>query len=156
MKRTIAILMLFSIAYATPKSRLSDCEEALQKMTLSKCEVYDTIYLTYTNVVNNNDCIKEVPTRKDVKIAKQSEKTKRRGLITQKHEALAEIKAIKAIEKSDNKVEVKTDKFLNFIQGLTRMSAILMAGGFFAAGGAGFKLLQIAKDKIPFLSWLPI
>jgi hypothetical protein len=156
MKRTIAILMLFSIAYATPKSRLSDCEEALQKMTLSKCEVYDTIYLTYTNVVNNNDCIKEVPTRKDVKIAKQSEKTKRRGLITKKHEALAEIKAIKAIEKSDNKVEVKTDKFLNFIQGLTRMSAILMAGGFFAAGGAGFKLLQIAKDKIPFLSWLPI
>jgi hypothetical protein len=156
MKRTIAILMLFSIAYATPKSRLSDCEEALQKMTLSKCQVYDTIYLTYTNVVNNNDCIKDVPTRKDVKIAKQSEKTKRRGLITKKHEALAEIKAIKAIEKSDNKVEVKTDKFLNFIQGLTRMSAILMAGGFFAAGGAGFKLLQIAKDKIPFLSWLPI
>jgi hypothetical protein len=156
MKRTIAILMLFSIAYATPRSRLRDCEEALQKMTLSKCKVYDTIYLNYTNVVNNNDCIKDVPTRKDVKIAKQSEKTKRRGLITQKHEALAEIKAIKAIEKSDNKVDVKTDKFLNFMQGLTRMSAILMAGGFFAAGGAGFKLLQIAKDKIPFLSWLPI
>jgi hypothetical protein len=156
MKRAITILMLFSIAYANPKSRLSDCEEALQKMTISKCQVYDTIYLTYTNVVNNNDCIKEVPTRKDVKIVKQSEKTKRRGLITQKHEALAEIKAIKAIEKSDNKVDVKTDKFLNFMQGLTRMSAILMAGGFFAAGGAGFKLLQIAKDKIPFLSWLPI
>jgi hypothetical protein len=146
MKRAITILMLFSIAYATPKSRLRDCEEALQKMMLSKVIIADTTYIT-------ERC---EATRKDVKIAKQSEKTKRRGLITQKHEALAEIKAIKAIEKSDNKVEVKTDKFLNFIQGLTRMSAILMAGGFFAAGGAGFKLLQIAKDKIPFLSWLPI
>ena len=146
MKRAITILMLFSIAYATPKSRLRDCEEALQKMMLSKVIIADTTYVT-------ERC---EATRKDVKIAKQSEKTKRRGLITQKHEALAEIKAIKAIEKSDNKVEVKTDKFLNFIQGLTRMSAILMAGGFFAAGGAGFKLLQIAKDKIPFLSWLPI
>jgi hypothetical protein len=146
MKRAITILMLFSVAYATPKSRLRDCEEALQKMMLSKVIIADTTYIT-------ERC---EATRKDVKIAKQSEKTKRRGLITQKHEALAEIKAIKAIEKSDNKVEVKTDKFLNFIQGLTRMSAILMAGGFFAAGGAGFKLLQIAKDKIPFLSWLPI
>jgi hypothetical protein len=146
MKRAITILMLFSVVYANPKSRLRDCEEALQKMTLSKVIIADTTYIT-------ERC---EATRKDVKIAKQSEKTKRRGLITQKHEALAEIKAIKAIEKSDNKVEVKTDKFLNFIQGLTRMSAILMAGGFFAAGGAGFKLLQIAKDKIPFLSWLPI
>jgi hypothetical protein len=146
MKRAITILMLFSITYATPKSRLRDCEEALQKMMLSKVIIADTTYIT-------ERC---EATRKDVKIAKQSEKTKRRGLITQKHEAIAEIKAIKAIEKSDNKVEVKTDKFLNFIQGLTRMSAILMAGGFFAAGGAGFKLLQIAKDKIPFLSWLPI
>jgi hypothetical protein len=146
MKRAITILMLFSVAYATPRSRLRDCEDALQKMTLSKVIIADTTYIT-------ERC---EATRKDVKIAKQSEKTKRRGLITQKHEALAEIKAIKAIEKSDNKVAVKTDKFLNFIQGLTRMSAILMAGGFFAAGGAGFKLLQIAKDKIPFLSWLPI
>ena len=144
--KAITILMLFSVAYATPKSRLSDCEEALQKMMLSKVIIADTTYIT-------ERC---EATRKDVKIAKQSEKTKRRGLITQKHEALAEIKAIKAIEKSDNKVEVKTDRILNFIQGLTRMSAILMAGGFFAAGGAGFKLLQIAKDKIPFLSWLPI
>ena len=144
--KAITILMLFSIAYANPKSRLRDCEEALQKMMLSKVIIADTTYIT-------ERC---EATRKDVKIAKQSEKTKRRGLITQKHEALAEIKAIKAIEKSDNKAEVKTDKFLNFIQGLTRMSAILMAGGFFAAGGAGFKLLQIAKDKIPFLSWLPI
>ena len=140
--------MLFSVvyAYATPKSRLRDCEEALLKMTLSKVIIADTTYIT-------ERC---EATRRDVKIAKQSEKTKRRGLITQKHEALAEIKAIKAIEKSDNKAEVKTDKFLNFMQGLTRMSAILMAGGFFVAGGAGFKLLQIAKDKIPFLSWLPI
>ena len=146
MKRAITILMLFSVAYATPRTRLSDCEEALYKMTISKVIITDTIYLS-------ERC---EATRRDVKIAKQSEKTKRRGLITQKHEALAEIKAIKAIEKSDNKVEVKTDRFLNFIQGLTRMSAILMAGGFFAAGGAGFKLLQIAKDKIPFLSWLPI
>ena len=144
--KAITILMLFSIAYANPKSRLRDCEEALQKMMLSKVIIADTTYVT-------ERC---EATRKDVKIAKQSEKTKRRGLITQKHEALAEIKAIKAIEKSDNKAEVKTDKFLNFIQGLTRLSAILMAGGFFAAGGAGFKLLQIAKDKIPFLSWLPI
>jgi hypothetical protein len=144
--KAITILMLFSVAYATPRSRLRDCEDALQKMTLSKVIIADTTYIT-------ERC---EATRKDVKIAKQSEKTKRRGLITQKHEALAEIKAIKAIEKSDNKVAVKTDKFLNFIQGLTRMSAILMAGGFFAAGGAGFKLLQIAKDKIPFLSWLPI
>ena len=146
MKRAITILMLFSVAYATPRTRLSDCEEALYKMTISKVIITDTIYLSQRCEA----------TRKDFKIVKQSEKTKRRGLITQKNEAIKEIKAIKAIEKSDNKVEVKTDKFLNFIQGLTRMSAILMAGGFFAAGGAGFKLLQIAKDKIPFLSWLPI
>ena len=146
MKREMIILMLFSVAYATPRSRLRECEEALYKMTISKVIITDTIYLS-------ERC---EATRRDVKIAKQSEKTKRRKLITQKHETLAEIKAIKAIEKSDNKAEVKTDKFLNFMQGLTRMSALLMAGGFFAAGGAGFKLLQIAKDKIPFLSWLPI
>jgi hypothetical protein len=96
--KAIIILMLFSVvyAYATPRSRLRDCEEALYKMTLSKVIIADTIYIT-------ERC---EATRKDVKIAKQSEKTKRRGLITQKHEALAEIKAIKAIEKSDNKVEV--------------------------------------------------
>ena len=148
MKRAITILMLFSVvyAYATPKSRLRDCEAALQKMILSKVIIADTTYIT-------ERC---EATKRDVKITKQSEKTKRRGLITQKNEAIKEIKAIKAIEKSDNKAEVKTDKFLNFMQGLTRMSAILMAGGFFAAGGAGYKLLQIAKDKIPFLSWLPI
>jgi hypothetical protein len=146
MKRAMIIFMLFSVAYATPRSRLRDCEDALQKMTLSKVIITDTAYITQRCEA----------TKKDVKIVKQSEKTKRRGLITQKNETIAEIKAIKAIEKSDNKAEVKTDKFLNFMQGLTRMSAILMAGGFFAAGGAGFKLLQIAKDKIPFLNWLPI
>ena len=146
MKRAITILMLFSLAYATPKSRLSDCEEALQKMTLSKCEVYDTIYLTYTNVVNNNDCIKDVPTRKDVKIVKQSEKTKRRGLITQKHEALAEIKAIKAIEKSDNKVEVKTSvvyQIGTFAKGATRAFIILII-----SSGAGGAVVKFIFDKI--------
>jgi hypothetical protein len=46
MKRAITILMLFSIAYATPRSRLRDCEEALQKMTLSKVIIADTTYIT--------------------------------------------------------------------------------------------------------------
>ena len=146
MKRAMIIFMFFSVACATPRSRLRECEEALYKMTLSKVIIADTAYVTERCEAN----------RRDFKIVKQSEKTKRRGLISQKNETIAEIKAIKAIEKSDNKAEVKTDRFLNFMQGLTRMSAILMAGGFFAAGGAGYKLLQIAKDKIPFLSWLPI
>ena len=60
------------------------------------------------------------------------------------------------IVRDNNKTEVKTDKFLNFMQGLTRITAILTAGGFFAAGGAGLKLLQTLKEKVPFLSFLPV
>jgi hypothetical protein len=136
MKRAITILMLFSVAYATPRTRLRDCEEALQKMTLSKVIIADTTYIT-------ERC---EATRKDVKIAKQSEKTKRRGLITQKHEALAEIKAIKAIEKSDNKVEVKTSvvyQIGTFAKGATRAFIILII-----SSGAGGAFVKFIFDKI--------
>jgi hypothetical protein len=44
--KAITILCLFSIAYATPRSRLRDCEEALQKMMLSKVIIADTTYIT--------------------------------------------------------------------------------------------------------------
>tara|TARA_R110000822_G_scaffold17244_2_gene58250 strand:- start:615 stop:1037 length:423 start_codon:yes stop_codon:yes gene_type:complete len=134
--KTITILMLFSIAYATPRSRLRDCEEALQKMTLSKVIIADTTYIT-------ERC---EATRKDVKIAKQSEKTKRRELITQKHEALAEIKAIKAIEKSDNKVSVKTSvvyQLGTFAKGATRAFIILII-----SSGAGGAFVKFIFDKI--------
>ena len=134
--KAITILMLFSIAYATPKSRLRDCEEALQKMMLSKVIITDTTYIT-------ERC---EATRRDVKIAKQSEKTKRRELITQKHEALAEIKAIKAIEKSDNKVSVKTSvvyQLGTFAKGATRAFIILII-----SSGAGGAFVKFIFDKI--------
>jgi hypothetical protein len=142
--KAITILMLFSIAYATPKSRLRDCEEALYKMTLSKVIIADTTYIT-------ERC---EATRKDVKIAKQSEKTKRRGLITQKHEALAELKAVKAISKSDNKVEVKTDKFRNLMNTITKLMALGVLGGVAGGGALLLKGYQLLK-KVPYFNWLP-
>jgi hypothetical protein len=136
MKYTIIILMLFSVAYATPRSRLRECEEALQKMILSKVIIADTTYATQRCEA----------TKRDVKITKQSEKTKRRGLITQKHEAIAEIKAIKAIEKSDNKVEVKTSvvyQIGTFAKGATRAFIILII-----SSGAGGAVVKFIFDKI--------
>ena len=136
MKRAMIIFMFFSVACATPRSRLRECEEALYKMTLSKVIIADTAYVTERCEAN----------RRDVKIAKQSEKTKRRGLITQKNEAIKEIKAIKAIEKSDNKVEVKTSvvyQIGTFAKGATRAFIILII-----SSGAGGAVVKFIFDKI--------
>jgi hypothetical protein len=134
--KAITILMLFSLVYATPRSRLRDCEEALQKMMISKVIITDTIYLSQRCEA----------TKRDVKITKQSEKTKRRGLITQKNEAIKEIKAIKAIEKSDNKAEVKTSvvyQIGTFAKGATRAFIILII-----SSGAGGAVVKFIFDKI--------
>ena len=58
--------------------------------------------------------------------------------------------------KSNNKTDVKTDWFLNLMQGMTRITAILTAGGFIGGGVVITKLLQAAKAKISWLKWLPI
>lgn len=57
--------------------------------------------------------------------------------------------------KSNNKTEIKTDKFLNFIQGLTRITASLVVGGFISSGMLLMKGLQLLK-KTSWFSWLPV
>lgn len=126
----IALLFVGTIN-AKPRRNLRDCEAAL-KSCLSCNDIKTDTIVIYSG-------------KGAVKVSKQTEKTKRK----------ADVQATKIV-KDNNKTEVKTDKFLNFMQSLTRITAILTAGGFFAAGGAGLKLLQTLKEKVPFLSFLPV
>ena len=80
-----------------------------------------------------------------VKINKQNQKTERQ----------ANIQNTKVV-KNDNKTEVKTDKFLNFMQGLTRITALLVAGGFMGGGVLLTKFLQMLKTNTKAFAWLPI
>ena len=130
------IILLFSVSQAQVnkkklRSNLHDCENALSACLIAQNITNDTIYI-YT-------------AKEAVKVAKQVEKTKRKVKVQETKQ-----------NKSNNKTDVKTDWFLNLMQGMTRITAILTAGGFIGGGVVITKLLQTAKAKISWLSWLPI
>ena len=136
--RTILTLIVLSIALnaqatkkRTLKQDLNACENALSACLSAQNITSDTIYI--------------YSAKEAVKVAKQVEKTKRKVKVQETKQ-----------NKSNNKTDVKTDWFLNLMQGMTRMTAILTAGGFVGGGVVITKLLQAAKAKIKWLSWLPI
>ena len=136
MKKIILIILLFGVTQAQVnkkklRNNLHDCENALSACLSAQNITSDTIYI-YT-------------AKEAVKVAKQAEKTKRKVKVQETKQ-----------NKSNNKTDVKTDWFLNLMQGMTRMTAILTAGGFVGGGVLITKLLQAAKAKISWLSWLPI
>ena len=136
MKKLLLIILLFGVSQAQVnkkklRSNLHDCENALSACLSAKDTISDTIYI-YSS-------------KEAVKVAKQVEKTKRKVKVQETKQ-----------NKSNNKTDVKTDWFLNLMQGMTRMTAILTAGGFVGGGVVITKLLQALKTKISWLSWLPI
>jgi hypothetical protein len=136
MKKIILIILLFGVTQAQVnkkkiRNNLHDCESALSACLSAQNITSDTIYI-YT-------------AKEAVKVAKQAEKTKRKVKVEETKQ-----------NKSNNKTDVKTDWFLNLMQGMTRMTAILTAGGFVGGGVVITKLLQAAKAKISWLNWLPI
>jgi hypothetical protein len=136
MKKAILIILLFSVSQAQVnkrklRSNIKDCESSLSACLSAKDIKGDTIYI-YT-------------AKEAVRVAKQVEKTKRKVKVQETKQ-----------NKSNNKTDVKTDWFLNLMQGMTRMTAILTAGGFIGGGVVLTKLLQALKTKVSWLSWLPI
>ena len=136
MKKLILIILLFGVSQAQVnkkklRSNIKDCENALSACLSAKDTISDTIYI--------------YSAKEAVKVAKQVEKTKRKVKVQETKQ-----------NKSNNKTDVKTDWFLNLMQGMTRMTAILTAGGFIGGGVVITKLLQAAKANISWLSWLPI
>ena len=136
MKKVILIILLFGVSQAQVnkkklRSNLHDCERALSACLSAQNITSDTIYI-YT-------------AKEAVKVAKQVEKTKRKVKVQETKQ-----------NKSNNKTDVKTDWFLNLMQSMTRMTAILTAGGFVGGGVVLTKLLQALKTKVSWLSWLPI
>jgi hypothetical protein len=136
MKKIILIILLFGVTQAQVnkkklRNNLHDCESALLACLSAKDTISDTIFV--------------YSAKEAVKVAKQVEKTKRKVKVQETKQ-----------NKSNNKTDVKTDWFLNLMQGLTRMTAILTAGGFVGGGVVITKLLQAAKAKISWLNWLPI
>ena len=136
MKKLILIILMFGVTQAQVnkkkiRNNLHDCESALLACLSAKDTISDTIFV-YSG-------------KEAVKVAKQVEKTKRKVKVQETKQ-----------NKSNNKTDVKTDWFLNLMQGLTRMTAILTAGGFVGGGVVMTKLLQALKTKVSWLSWLPI
>jgi hypothetical protein len=136
MKKLLLIILLFGVTQAQVnkkkiRNNLHECESALLACLSAKDTISDTIFV-YSG-------------KEAVKVAKQAEKTKRKVKVQETKQ-----------NKSNNKTDVKTDWFLNLMQGMTRMTAILTAGGFVGGGVLITKLLQAAKAKISWLSWLPI
>jgi hypothetical protein len=136
MKKIILIILLFGVTQAQVnkkkiRNNLHDCESALLACLSAKDTISDTIFV-YSG-------------KEAVKVAKQVEKTKRKVKVQETKQ-----------NKNNNKADVKTDWFLNLMQGMTRMTAILTAGGFVGGGVVITKLLQAAKAKISWLNWLPI
>lgn len=130
------IILLFGVSQAQVnkkklRSNLHDCENALSACLSAQNITSDTIYI--------------YSAKEAVKVAKQVEKTKRKVKVQETKQ-----------NKSNNKTDVKTDWFLNLMQGMTRMTAILTAGGFIGSGVVITKLLQALKTKVSWLSWLPI
>jgi hypothetical protein len=136
MKKLLLIILLFGVSQAQVnkkklRNNLHDCENALSACLSAQNITSDTIFI-YT-------------AKEAVKVAKQVEKTKRKVKVQETKQ-----------NKSNNKTDVKTDWFLNLMQGMTRITAILTAGGFVGGGVVITKLLQAAKTKISWLNWLPI
>jgi hypothetical protein len=136
MKKVLLIILLFGVSQAQVnkkkmRSNIKDCENALSACLSAKDTISDTIYI--------------YSAKEAVKVAKQVEKTKRKVKVQETKQ-----------NKSNNKTDVKTDWFLNLMQGMTRITAILTAGGFVGGGVVITKLLQAAKAKVSWLSWLPI
>jgi hypothetical protein len=136
MKKIILIILLFGVSQAQVnkkklRNNLHDCENALSACLSAQNITSDTIFI-YT-------------AKEAVKVAKQAEKTKRKVKVQETKQ-----------NKNNNKTDVKTDWFLNLMQGMTRMTAILTAGGFVGGGVVITKLLQALKTKVSWLSWLPI
>ena len=136
MKKLLLIILLFGVSQAQVnkkklRSNLHDCENALSACLSAQNITSDTVYI--------------YSAKEAVKVAKQVEKTKRKVKVQETKQ-----------NKSNNKTDVKTDWFLNLMQGMTRMTAILTAGGFVGGGVVITKLLQTLKTKVSWLSWLPI
>ena len=130
------IILLFGVSQAQVnkkklRSNIKDCENALSACLSAQNITSDTIYI--------------YSAKEAVRVAKQVEKTKRKVKVQETKQ-----------NKSNNKTDVKTDWFLNLMQSMTRITAILTAGGFIGSGVVITKLLQTAKAKISWLSWLPI
>lgn len=143
MKRLILIFIPLFL-FATPKKRLNDCEnEVIRLKTIIEAEKVGSIILT------------EPPTRKDVKIEKIKSKREIKESRVNANVKVESSKIGLKQAKNDNKTKVKTDKFLNFMQGLTRITALLVVGGSIGGGVLLTKGLQLLK-KHPYFSWLPI
>ena len=128
MKKLILIILLFGVSQAQVnkkklRSNLHDCENALSACLSAQNITSDTIYI-YT-------------AKEAVKVAKQVEKTKRKVKVQETKQ-----------NKSNNKTDVKTDWFLNLMQGMTRMTAILTAGGFIGGGVVLTKLFDWLKSRL--------
>ena len=128
MKKLLLIILLFGVSQAQVnkkklRSNLHDCENALSACLSSQNIKSDTIYI-YT-------------AKEAVKVAKQVEKTKRKVKVQETKQ-----------NKSNNKTDVKTDWFLNLMQGMTRMTAILTAGGFIGGGVVLTKIFDWLKSRL--------
>ena len=128
MKKLLLIILLFSVSQAQVnkkklRNNLHDCENALSACLSAQNITSDTIYI-YT-------------AKEAVKVAKQVEKTKRKVKVQETKQ-----------NKSNNKTDVKTDWFLNLMQGMTRITAILTAGGFVGGGIVLTKLFDWIKGRL--------
>ena len=128
MKKLLLIILLFGVSQAQVnkkklRNNLHDCENALSACLNAKDTISDTIY-----VYSGKDA---------VKVAKKVEKTKRKVKVQETKQ-----------NKSNNKTDVKTDWFLNLMQGMTRMTAILTAGGFIGGGVVLTKIFDWIKARL--------
>ena len=128
MKKLLLIILLFGVSQAQVnkkklRNNLHDCENALSACLSAKDTISDTIYL-----YSGKDA---------VKVAKKVEKTKRKVKVQETKQ-----------NKNNNKTDVKTDWFLNLMQGMTRMTAILTAGGFIGSGVVLTKLFDWLKSRL--------
>ena len=125
MKKLLLIILLFGVSQAQVnkkklRNNLHDCENALSACLSAKDTISDTIYL-----YSGKDA---------VKVAKKVEKTKRKVKVQETKQ-----------NKNNNKTDIKTDWFLNLMQGMTRMTAILTAGGFIGGGVVLTKIFDWIK-----------
>lgn len=128
MKKLLLIILLFGVSQAQVnkkklRNNLHDCENALSACLSAKDTISDTIYL-----YSGKDA---------VKVAKKVEKTKRKVKVQETKQ-----------NKNNNKTDIKTDWFLNLMQGMTRMTAILTAGGFIGGGVVLTKIFDWIKSRL--------
>ena len=80
--------------------------------------------------------------RKDIKYALVHANMLERLAKLDAKRLIAESKQETKQEKNDNRTEIKTDWFLNLMEGMTRMVAMAIAGGFMGGGVLITKLIQ--------------